>query len=135
MTSTPPHLQTLLDAGLRLTSPRTEIARVLFGDGQARHVTADWIAAALDKGGKHIALGTIYNTLRHFLDLGLVREVHGTRTGATIFDTNTHPHHHIYDETTGQLTDISAVDVSLADQIDLPEGKTVSGYDVVIRVR
>ncbi|MCF6329828.1 MAG: transcriptional repressor [Henriciella sp.] len=135
MTNQPHYLERLRTSGLRLTEPRTNIARLLFEDGAARHVTAEWIADELAGAGTQVSTGTIYNTLRLFLDRGWLREVHGTSGSAVIFDTNLRPHHHIYDEGTGQLSDVTGVDLDVSGDIKLPRGKSITGYDVVIRVR
>ncbi len=135
MTRQPLYLERLRTSGLRLTEPRTKIARLLFEDGAARHVTAEWIADELAGTGTRVAIGTIYNTLRLFLGQGWLREVRGTSGSAAIFDTNLRPHHHIYDEITGELSDIAELDLDISGDIKPPEGKSITGYDVIIRVR
>jgi len=135
MTDQPPYLERLRTSGLRLTAPRTKIAQILFEDAAARHVTADWIADELASTGTHVAIGTIYNTLRLFLDQGWLREVRGTAGSAAIFDTNLRPHHHIYDEVTGKLSDIAELDLDISGEIKPPKGKSITGFDIVIRVR
>ncbi len=62
-------------AGLRVTRPRVQIARLLFGDGQDRHVTAEQIYGQLSGHDAPIALATVYNTLGHFVNAGLLRPI------------------------------------------------------------
>ncbi|MCA8897541.1 MAG: transcriptional repressor [Hyphomonas sp.] len=125
-----------LDAyGLRATRPRTMIAHILFADGRDRHVTAEWLSDEVGRRGEPVALATIYNTLHSLVEAGALREVRGAAPGTIVFDTNAHPHHHFFDETTGELTDIPAGALSLSGLPEAPADKTVAGYDIVIRVR
>ena len=121
--------------GLRATRPRVAVARLLFGDGANRHVTAEWVADQLNKAGEAVALATVYNTLHHFAEAGMLHQVHGAERGAIIFDTNTGPHHHFYNETTKTLSDIPSDKVELLGLPEPPTGTTVVGWDVVVRVK
>ncbi len=120
---------------LRATRPRVHVARLLFGDGQNRHVTAEWVSERLTAAGESVALATVYNTLHNFAEVGLLREVHGAERGAIIFDTNTTPHHHFYHEKTRVLTDIPAGTIQLTGLPRPPEGSSVVSCDVFVRVR
>ena len=128
--------RTLLEmSGLRVTRPRLQIARMLFADGQDRHVTAEHVFASLKKDGIQIALATVYNTLGHFVDAGLLRPISKPGADASIYDTNTSPHHHYLNETTGELTDIPAGDVPL-DLLPQPgDGSEIVSCELVIRTR
>jgi len=127
---------TLLDQfGLRATRPRVAVARLLFGDGVDRHVTAEWVADQLNKAGEAAALATVYNTLHHFAEAGMLHEVHSAERGAIIFDTNTTPHHHFYNEVTRILSDIPSDEVELLGLPKPPLGTKIVGWDVVVRVR
>lgn len=125
----------LSTAGLRATHPRLCVARILFGDGEDRHVTAEWVAERLDSDGENIVLASVYNTLHAFVSAGLLREVHGAERGVIIFDTNTTPHHHFYNETTKQLTDIPADAVKVLKLPEPPKGAKTVGCEMIIRVR
>ena len=127
--------QFLKNHGLRTTRPRVSVARCLFGGEGDRHVTAEQLAEELRTAGEEMALATVYNTLHHFVAAGLLRELAGTGRGKIIFDTNVSAHHHLYNETTGELTDIPH-DVVTVDEADvLPEGAELAGCDVIIRIR
>jgi len=121
--------------GLRATRPRVCVSRLLFGDEQHRHITAEWVSEQLQDAGENVALATVYNTLHNFSDAGLLREVHGVERGAIIFDTNISPHHHYYNETTKELTDIPSSAVEVLGLPEPPNGAVVVGWDVVIRIR
>ena len=121
----------LQDAGLRPTRQRLALAEFLF-DGRDKHVTAEQVHAAAVKRRARVSLATVYNTLNHFTDAGLLRHV--TVDGGQIyFDTNTGEHHHILDETAGFLIDIPALSVSRLPP--LPSGKKLSRIDVIVRMR
>ena len=121
--------------GLRATCPRQAIARILFADGQNRHVTAEWLAEEVNQQGEPVALATIYNTLHSLADAGALRIVRGTGQDNIVFDTYTRPHHHFLDEKTGELTDIPDGALSIDALPAAPEGRTIAGYDIVIRLR
>jgi len=122
-------------ADLRVTRPRVHIARVLFADGIGRHVTAEHVFEQLAEEGVNIALATVYNTLGHFVAAGLLRPISSNRSDATLFDTNTNPHHHFLNETTGKLTDIPVGSIPL-DMLPLPEdGSEIIACELVIRTR
>ena len=120
---------------LRATRPRQAIARILFADGQNRHVTAEWLAEEVNQQGEPVALATIYNTLHSLADAGALRIVRGTGQDNIVFDTYTRPHHHFLDEKTGELTDIPDGALSIDALPAAPEGRTIAGYDIVIRLR
>lgn len=122
-------------ASLRITQPRLQIARLLFADGMDRHVTAEQVFAQLTDNGVHIALATVYNTLGHFVEAGLLRPVNSPRSDASIYDTNTTAHHHFLNETSGELTDIPAEAIPL-DLLPQPEdGSVIVSCELVIRTR
>lgn len=128
--------KTLLEqTGLRTTRQRRAIAQLLFADGMDRHVTAEWVAEALREQGISFALGTVYNTLHSFVEAGLLREVNGVEKGIIVFDTNTSQHHHFYDEPNKTLIDIPQGSVDISNLPAAPEGKTIAGYDVIIRLK
>ncbi|MEE2525669.1 Fur family transcriptional regulator [Hyphobacterium sp. HN65] len=122
-------------AGLRITQPRLQIARTLFADGLDRHVTAEQVFARLKADGVHMALATVYNTLGHFVEAGLLRPISKPGSDASIYDTNTSSHHHFLNETTGELTDIPAGAIPL-DLLPQPEdGSEIVACELVIRTR
>lgn len=126
-------LALLRRTGLRPTRQRLALCRLLYGHGN-RHVTAEALHSEIQEDGLSISLATVYNTLHQFTDFGLLKQV-VVEPGRSYFDTNLSDHHHLYNETTGVLTDLPHHTVlSLGDLPDLPEGTRVEAVDVVIRV-
>lgn len=124
----------LSGAGLRPTRQRLALAELLVGDGRNRHVTAEGLHDAAQRGGAPVSLATVYNTLRAFCGAGLVAEVtvDGTRS---YFDTRVDDHPHYYWEEDGRLTDAPNDAVRLAAPPVLPKGTELARIDVVIRLR
>ena len=69
-------IETLREKGLRPTRQRIMIAKMIFS-GKNRHVSPEMLADEIGEAGGHIALGTIYNTLRQFSDAGLLTQLSG----------------------------------------------------------
>lgn len=122
----------LRQARIRPTRQRVDIAALLAGKG-SRHVTADLLHREALDAGMGVSLATIYNTLHEFTEAGLLRKVPvGERA---FFCTNSHPHHHFYDEETGELLDVPGGMPLLGDLPTPPDGMEIVGVDVVVRVR
>ncbi|MEW5769542.1 MAG: Fur family transcriptional regulator [Pseudomonadota bacterium] len=118
--------------GISPTHQRVEIASVLFS--RCEHLCAEQILAAVNTRHSETSKATVYNTLRLFLEKGLVREVI-VDPSKVFYDPNTHPHHHFYNTQTGELTDIPADSVQLAGLPRLPEGMVAESVDVIVRIR
>ena len=121
MTRTETGSKWLATAGLRPTRQRVALAGLLVGDGQNRHVTAEWLYDTAQTAGEAVSLATVYNTLRAFCDAGLVREI--TVDGhKSYFDTRMDDHPHYYWEDEGRLSDAPAADLAFARLPSAPEG-------------
>ena len=120
-------------AGLRPTRQRVAIAALLL-DGRHRHVSADDLIEEITAAGIQVAGGTVYNTLNHFTDVGLLRRVL-VHNEYSLFDTNTDHHHHFYEASNDQLVDIPHDDVILEKLPQAPEGHEIKAVDVVIHIR
>jgi len=121
-------------AGLRTTAPRRAIYDCLFANRRPQHFTAEDVHVQTAHAGAQISLATVYNTLHSFTRAGLLRKVE-VDSSRVWFDTNIQEHHHIFDEDTGQLTDIPAVDLQDMPLPKLQAGKQIERIDLVIRVR
>lgn len=108
------------------------MAELLF-DGRPKHVTAEYVHAALRRSRTRVSLATVYNALHQFTAAGLLNEVM-IDPGRVYFDTHTGPHHHFFDEATGQLHDIPAREVRIARLPKLPRGRKLERVDIVIRI-
>ena len=119
--------------GISPTRQRVEIARVLLARFQ--HVSAEQLLGLVRRERRiAVSKATVYNTLKLFAREGLVREVI-VDPNQIFYDSNTSEHHHLYDVTSGALTDIAPDSVRLAALPSLPAGTVVEGIDVVVRVR
>jgi len=118
--------------GITPTKQRLEIAELLFGRHQ--HLSAEDVFNLVNGDSARVSKATVYNTLGLFAERGLIREVIADPT-RIFYDPNTAPHHHLYDESTGTLTDIPAAQVQISGLPALPEGMRMEGVDVIVRVR
>ena len=126
--------QWLDDAGLRPTRQRLSLAKLLVGDGQDRHVTAESLYLSVQNTGDKVSLATVYNTLRAFCQAGLLREI--MVDGAmSYFDTNMTDHPHFFWEDSAELMDAPNDELVISQLPTAPEGAEVSKVDVVIRLR
>ncbi len=122
--------QLLVDASVRVTAQRLGLARLLF-EGPHRHVVASKLHEECAREGLSVSLATVYNSLRQFVQAGLLREV-SVNADSSFFDTNTGPHGHAFDETTQTLSDVPLPELSLPQGIDPAELESV---DVIYRLR
>jgi Fe2+ or Zn2+ uptake regulation protein len=90
--------------GLRVTPQRVVLHRAL--RELDRHVTADELLAAVGERLPNVSLPTIYATLDLFDELGMVRRVQ--RSGTTLFDPRTEPHHHLICTSCGSIEDLDS---------------------------
>jgi Fur family transcriptional regulator, iron response regulator len=123
----------LREIGLRSTRQRLALGFILFGKGD-RHVTAEMLYEEACKARIAVSLATIYNTLRQFTDIGLLRQV-AVDGSKTYFDTNVSQHHHFYIESENDLVDIPHSEVVVGLTPTPPEGYEVVRVDVVVRLR
>jgi len=126
--------QWLATGGLRPTRQRMALAKLLVGDGQNRHATAERLFDAALKAGVKVSMATVYNTLRSFTEAGLMAEitVDGIRS---YFDTDMSDHAHYYWEDEGRLSDAPHGSVRFDRLPEPPEGAEIAKIDVVIRLR
>jgi len=125
-------IELLRGHGINPTHQRIEIAHALFS--RAGHLSADGIMAIVNDRHSETSKATVYNTLNLFLGKRLIREVI-VDPNRVFYDPNTEPHHHFYNVDTGELTDIDAREIGITDLPPLPEGVTMEGVDIIVRIR
>lgn len=118
--------------GIAPTHQRVEIANVLFS--RCEHLCADQILAAVNVRHSETSKATVYNTLKLFLEKGLVREVI-VDPSKVFYDPNVQPHHHFYNTVSGELTDIPADSLRLAGIPQMPAGMVAESIDIIVRIR
>ena len=122
----------LQSRGITPTQQRLEIAAILLA--KLQHLSAEEVLNRVNRGETRVSKATVYNTLGLFAEKGLVREVIVDPT-KVVYDSNTHPHHHLYDVDTGALEDIDVDEITIGRLPKLPEHVTLEGVDVVVRIR
>lgn len=122
----------LAAAGVKPTTQRIEIARILFARPQ--HLSADQLLVRLRSSGHECSRATVYNTLGLFERRGLVRQV-VVDPSRVFYDSTPGPHHHFYNVDTGEIFDVDPDSVELTRVPPLPAGTELAGTDVVLRVR
>lgn len=124
--------QLLTARGINATQQRILITRTLFE--QQTHLAAEEVFRAVNSNSPNVSKATVYNTLGLLARKGIIREVIADPT-RIFYDPNTSAHYHLYDEESGELTDIDANELSLTHLPSLPEGAELTGVDIVVRVR
>lgn len=119
-------------AGVSLTLQRLVIARVLLS--RPVHLTADQVWGRAREIMPEISRATVYNTLDLFERSALLRRLI-IDSEKVVFDSNTAPHHHLYDAATGEVVDIAPGELRVIGMPTLPPGMELEDVDVVVRVR
>jgi len=122
----------LSNIGLRPTKQRMILIKLLFKNSD-RHISADEIYEEVKKEDRKISLATIYNTLKQFTKLGLLKEL-VVDQNKSIYCTNHDPHYHLYIEDEGKVIDIPQKNIDL-NIPSIPACLSLHNVDVVVRVR
>jgi Fur family peroxide stress response transcriptional regulator len=107
--------KSLKQAGLRITSQRVAICRML-GETHS-HPTAAVIYEEIHKQYPSLSLATVYNTLDALVGLGMVNVLGAAGDGRVHFDADTNPHinlactscHRIFDLPSDELANMESV--------------------------
>jgi Fur family iron response transcriptional regulator len=84
-------LNSLLERhGIRPTQQRVRVAEVLLA--APVHLTAEQLLASLRQSPGRVSKATVYNTLKLFVDHGLVRQIH-IDPERCVYDSKMAPHH------------------------------------------
>ena len=125
-------IDALIRKGIKPTRQRIEIADVLFE--KRNHLSAAQVFVAFNRVALTTSKATVYNTLKLFVDTGLINRVI-VDPERVFYDSNTEPHYHIYDTELGTLTDVSTHEIVLLKKPSLPKGLVVDGTDIIIRIK
>ena len=119
-------------SGIRPTKQRRVLAKILFENGN-RHVSADELFHDVKKEDRKISIATVYNTLKQFTSLGLVREV-VVDQNKSLYCTNHESHYHLYIEDEGKIVDIPTKNIDL-NIPSIPACLQLHNIDVIVRNR
>ena len=119
-------------AGVLPTLQRLAIGAVLLQ--RPVHMTAEQVLAAARTQLAGISRATVYGTLQTFVQHGLLREL--VMNGeATIYDSNTRAHHHIYHIDTGEVHDLPDGQLKVSGMPALRDDLEMAEVDIIVRVR
>ena len=119
-------------SGIRPTKQRRVLAKILFENGN-RHLSADELFHDVKKEDRKISMATVYNTLKQFTNLGLVREV-VVYQNKSLYCTNHKSHYHLYIEDEGKIVDIPTKNIDL-NIPSIPACLQLHNIDVIVRIR
>ena len=125
-------IKKLSNIGVRPTKQRMILAKLLFENGD-RHISAEEIFDELKKDDRKISLATIYNTLKQFTDIGLLREINIDQK-KSIYCTNHDRHYHLYIEDEGKIIDIPQKNIDL-NIPQIPACLKFHNIDIIVRIR
>ena len=104
-------LKKIEESGIIPTKQRRVLAKILFEKGN-RHISAENLFDEVKREDRKISMATIYNTLKQFTNLGLIREIVVDKN-KSLYDTNNKPHYHLYIEDEGKVHDIPTNNINL----------------------
>ena len=119
-------------SGIRPTKQRRVLAKILFEKGN-RHVSADELFHDVKKEDRKISMATVYNTLKQFTSLGLLKEV-VVDQNKSLYCTNNKSHYHLYIEDEGKIVDIPTKNIDL-NIPSIPACLQLHNIDVIVRIR
>ena len=125
-------LKKLESNGIRTTKQRRVLAKLIFNNG-ARHISAENLFDEVKKDERKISMATVYNTLKQFTSLGLIREI-VVDQNKSIYCNNNQSHYHLYIEDEGKVIDIPTKNIDL-NIPSIPACLQLHNIDVIVRVR
>ena len=122
----------LENSGVRPTKQRRVLAKLLFEKGK-RHVCADELYDEVRKEDRKISLATVYNTLKQFTKLGIIKEI-VVDQNKSLYCNEDKSHYHLYIEDEGKVVDIPTENINL-DLPCFPACLNLHNVDVIVRIR
>ena len=132
MISNPVLASKLQTSNILLTQQRLSIARLLFS--KLQHLSANQVFEQLSHNDNSPSQATVYNTLRLFLEKGLLSQVI-MGPNKTFYDTNLSKHHHLYNTDTDTLKDVPINQIEISNLPELPPDTLFDSVDIIVRVR
>ena len=118
--------------GIRATKQRRILAKLIFNKGK-RHISAENLFDEVKEEERKISMATIYNTLKQFTSLGLIREI-VVDQNKSLYCNNNQSHYHLYIEDEGKVIDIPTKNIDL-DIASIPACLKLHDIDVIVRIR
>ena len=118
--------------GIRATKQRRVLAKLIFDKGK-RHISAENLFDEVKKEERKISMATVYNTLKQFTNLGLIREI-VVDQNKSLYCNNNQSHYHLYIEDEGKVIDIPTKNIDL-DIPSIPACLQLHDIDVIVRLR
>jgi Fe2+ or Zn2+ uptake regulation protein len=117
--------------GIRASAQRAAIAQWVLAT--ETHPSADEVWTAVRKTLPMVSRATVYNTLKLFVEKGLLREL-VLAPGCIVYDPKMEPHHHFIEDDGGAIHDVpwSALTVQRVGDLD---GYDVREFSVVLHGR
>ena len=125
-------IKTLEKNGIRATKQRRVLAKLIFDKGK-RHISAENLFDEVKKDDRKISMATVYNTLKQFTNLGLIKEI-VVDQNKSLYCTNNKSHYHLYIEDEGKVIDIPTKNIDL-DIPSIPACLQLHDIDVIVRIR
>ena len=118
--------------GIRATKQRRVLAKLIFDKGK-RPISAENLFDEVKKEERKISMATVYNTLKQFTNLGLIREI-VVDQNKSLYCNNNQSHYHLYIEDEGKVIDIPTKNIDL-DIPSIPACLQLHDIDVIVRIR
>ena len=118
--------------GIRATKQRRVLAKLIFDKGK-RHISAENLFDEVKKEERKISMATVYNTLKQFTNLGLIREI-VVDQNKSLYCNNNQSHYHLYIEDEGKVIDIPTKNINL-NIPSIPACLQLHNIDVIVRIR
>ena len=125
-------INTLKEHNIRPTKQRMVLAKLLFEKGR-RHISAEDLHDEVKDSDRKISLATVYNTLKQFSTIGLIREI-VVDQNKSLYCTNNESHYHLYIEDEGKIIDIPTQNIDL-NISSIPACLKLHNIDVIVRIR
>ena len=119
-------------SGIRPTKQRRILAKIIFDKGK-RHISAENLFDEVKKEERKISMATVYNTLKQFTSLGLIKEI-VVDQNKSLYCNNNQSHYHLYIEDEGKVIDIPTKNIDL-DIPSIPACLQLHDIDVIVRIR